>query len=542
MKSIHVVLIISLLISPYNSLFNKENPILWREVDSPVVKDVIEVTQDIMYVSPCYLINNATVDPANMEYLTTWCEDLFETDFMKPFRSFCSQRDSTAPLRNLTLARDPSLLLRQKRFFPLLLPLAIPAATLIKGAALSIVSIIGITFGAFSIAKHDSHGRFRDEMTKEMEKRREDHEQLRNLMNQFAFDHQIMNERMNKLERRVNQFIEYYPSATTLVADISSRLGHLRAELKVVGEQWKKGKVDPTLFTILSVTLDDDMDVTRAIPLSCALDEQKRIYSLRFRIPVRDPSSSLLRADPFSLLTFPHNDSMACSLKYTGPAFAVYNNMSRCVYPLFGTDDLEDHIVYFPSTNSCLSLPDTGFQKYFASNGCKLDRNLYSPADTVQVKSTRDNNLIYCSGSMITYDHITRACPDFVFSLPPSSNFSAGHVNYRFKQVYWQRESRFLAEQNHKINSILMPDLDLLSPVSNIWNLEKDIHSALHHTSSSEPVSSTLWIIILSLSFCILLLLSFFVYLKYRFFQNSNLTQGLLKEMRSLREGDESEP
>ena len=333
-RSLFLILLIAS--APVHSFFNKESPVLWRETDSPVVRDIVEVHQDVLYLSPCYMVNNATVDPSNVAYLSEWCDQLFETDFLAPIRSFCSARDLATPTSNLSLTRQPVKLNRQKRMPLLLLPLAIPAATLIKTAVLSVVSLIGITFGAYSISKHNDHDEFRAKMQEEMEKKRQDHERLGQLLNMMAADQKRLNERLNLLERRLEGFIEIYPSATTLIADISSRLGHLRSELRTIGDQWKKNVIDPTLFSILDLKLEAHMDVTRAVPLSCEMDEVKRLVSLKFRIPVRDPISTLLKADPFVLYTYPDNDSLACTFEYTGPRYAVFNNHSRCVYPLFG--------------------------------------------------------------------------------------------------------------------------------------------------------------------------------------------------------------
>lgn len=121
-----VALVFAVLIMNGNCLFNRESPILWRESPVPVIREVIEIEQDILYLSPCDLINNATVDPHNVESLRDWCTRLFEADFVTPLKTFCSPVNMDSPDRVLAVRRNNTLV-RSKRV-PFLLPLALPFA------------------------------------------------------------------------------------------------------------------------------------------------------------------------------------------------------------------------------------------------------------------------------------------------------------------------------------------------------------------------------------------------------------------------------
>ena len=519
-------------------VLNRESPVLWRDADSPVVRDIIEVHQDLLYLSPCYMFNNATVDPDNVADLSDWCQRQFESDFLVPFRSFCRPADLPMVSTNLTLVSKPvkSPLVRHKRVPLLALPLLIPAAKLIPGAILSIVSLIGVTFGITSLVQHNSHSRFQTEMQMEMEQRRQQHERLGRLLNDLAALHAKQEQRLARLESRVNRFISMYPSATTLITDVASKLSVMRSELRTVGEQWKKGKIDPTLFTILSIDLQPDMDSTRAVPLTCSMDEIRRKIKLSFRIPVTDSAATLMQADAFRLLSFPRNDSLACTIRYAGPRYAIFNQTNRCVSPVFDAPDLSSHLVFFPSTGNCFPPSDTGYARYYRPDGCRERQQHFSVADMIQVKATRSRTFVYCFGSNISFAHAHRQCPEYPFALPSSTNFTCGSFSYRFSQAHWQRESRFLPEPSHYINTALMPDLHDLSANSDIYRLQAELAlQPLHSTPHSLSSPNHAFALIVLFLVLLLVLTAALFYLRYRVFQQQHLTDALRHELQHLR-------
>ena len=441
-------LFLFLLLSPAHSLFNKEDPVLWRESKIPVTSDIIDAHHEILYTSPCSLFSNATADPATVDQLRDWCERIFETDFLQPLMSFCSPVTSRPDVvlslsRQQQVTRSPSGLLRQKRvpLLPLLLPAAVPLATAVKTGVLAIVSFFGIAAGVTTLVQQSAHGDTLDSMRRQMEERRQQTIRMREALAEMDRLQQETARRLHRLEQRVDGFINAFPSATTLVADIASRFTHTRYQLESVAHKWKAGAVDPALFDILSVNLTARMDRTRVSPLACSLDLKRSTVSLTYRIPVTDPDAVLMTADPFTLVTYPDDQTHACRFTYDGPMHVVYTPSTSCVYPLFGTHDLTGLIVYFPSHDSCTPLPDAGFSKFFTSKGCKEWRHMHTNAEITQIKTTRESNFVYCYGSSISYDHLHLSCPDYVFKLPITSNFTSGSVRYRYQSLRWQQHA-----------------------------------------------------------------------------------------------------
>jgi hypothetical protein len=529
----HYFILFLVLSGHVHGMFNRESPVLWRRIDDPVITDVIEVIQDVLYVNPCYVLNNSTVDPESLDFVSDWCQDLWTKDFVNSVKDFCPAMDLT-PDHTLHIMRDP-VQVRHKRM-PFVLPFAIPALSLVKTAVMAVVTLFSVAFGAYSLSEHSDSRDFREKALKEMEQRRQEHERIGALMNKFAAEQLAMNIRLDKLERRVDTFIRSYPLSSTLIAGLAAKMAHLKPELQRIASLWKNDKVDPSLFSLFEIPLDPNADVTRAMPLSCNIDEHKRIISFKFRLPIRDPHSYLMKADPFILYTYPGNESLSCSYEYDGPKYSIYNDVNKCVSPLFGTKSLEDHFVYLPASNSCSPITDTGFSKFYKSTGCKNDKNLFSVSHSVQLKFTKEANFCYCYGTDITYDsHFTRPCPDYAFKFPPTTNFSTGNQHYYYRTAHWQKEAKFFAEPNHRINTILMPDLDLITSDSDIWKLHDDIIDARHGPVADQKYHSVFSVSMILFGFTLFAILLCICYLKYRSFQSTALTSGLMREMEQLR-------
>ena len=86
-----------------------------------------------------------------------------------------------------------------------------------------------------------------------------------------------------------------------------------------------------------------------------------------------------------------------------------------------------------------------------------------------------------------------------------------------------------------------MPDLDLLTSTSDIWKLDADIHTARHPLQDTQAQQSAFSVALIVIVVFIILLLLCFFYLKYRSFQTTHLTRGLMQELRSLRPANNSD-
>jgi hypothetical protein len=295
-----VLLILCLIVlNPADAMFNRESPVLWRKIDDPVITDVIEVTQDVLWVDPCYVLNNVTVNPESLDFVSDWCHDLWSSHFINPLRAFCPAK-TLRHNKTIHLIRDPVKLVRNKRI-PFVLPLAIPALSLIKTAFMTVVGQFGISFGAYSLVEHSNSKDFQEQALKEMEQRRQEHEKIGTQMNLMAAEQIIFNARLTRLENRFDTFIKSYPITSTLVAGIAAKMAYVKPELERIATLWKNDRVDPGIFSLFEIPLDPNADVSRAVPLSCEMDEVKRIVSLKFRLPVKDPNSVIMKADPFTL-------------------------------------------------------------------------------------------------------------------------------------------------------------------------------------------------------------------------------------------------
>ena len=78
------------LILPTQSAFQKVNPVLWRTSKTPLVSGVTHVSGNVGFESPCFIFDNATIGyRVGGNILKDWCVTSFQSDFIRPLRSFC---------------------------------------------------------------------------------------------------------------------------------------------------------------------------------------------------------------------------------------------------------------------------------------------------------------------------------------------------------------------------------------------------------------------------------------------------------------------
>ena len=74
---------------PIDSLATVE-PIIWHRVDNAVIEGLDTVTTVIEYKSPCYLFNELLINSKQTREMKSWCENLFETNFIRSVNEFCT--------------------------------------------------------------------------------------------------------------------------------------------------------------------------------------------------------------------------------------------------------------------------------------------------------------------------------------------------------------------------------------------------------------------------------------------------------------------
>lgn len=124
-------LFLIMLLKESNAAFDRMAPILWRNLNIPVISKLEEMTLYVKYESPCMMFENSTMieDRAQPEF-TSWCERVYDQDFIQPLTKMCP--------KSMSLNREKQISRHNKR-------------GVIMASVAAIGSIVAVAVGAYSI-------------------------------------------------------------------------------------------------------------------------------------------------------------------------------------------------------------------------------------------------------------------------------------------------------------------------------------------------------------------------------------------------------
>jgi hypothetical protein len=186
-----------------------------------------------------------------------------------------------------------------------------------------------------------------------------------------------------------------------------------------------------------------------------------------FAAPLISLDLTLVEADPFQLMLRAGNKTVS----YTGPQNAVLSKNSECVYAVNIKQPVRFNHILAP-TGGCLPKEDSRNDTlHFAVDSC-VRTTKFDEHNFIQIKPYDKEYQLYCPGSIITVEGIQRPCPNHVFSLPMSTNFSINELRFTGSRIS-------LAHQE---------TLDPLFTVKTNWHLQPSINwtSLMIDTSHDE--------------------------------------------------------
>ena len=149
---------------------------------------------------------------------------------------------------------------------------------------------------------------------------------------------------------------------------------------------------------------------------------------MRFTVPIIDKRYVLVKAVPFFLMQ--RKGKQTCTIKYTGPKNAVISTDGKCVYGLNLPYPAMSHKSIITPGNSCLPRESWGEgATQFTTDYCQITQK-NDEENFLQVKPHNGQYFIYCPESTITMQGGSKKCPDHIFSIPISSNFSINNATF----------------------------------------------------------------------------------------------------------------
>ena len=418
---------------------NRESPLLWEPLDTPVVDGYLSYKHTVVMHNPCSVVwaPNWTSqwETETLQKIELWCKLKFEMTYTDQLRSICRTAST-------------SLNRTQRGIFSLILGIF---------AILTIFSSLGSAVTSNSLAVSESNRAMIDAQRLHIEALQEENRIEHAIIKKLIEYDVNLTHRVEQVERNVKLLMADIPSIAMLTADISLSLAQLSSQTSNIVAAWKQKRLHPDFFHLHNITdlLEEGSLLSYGEPASCTLDDATGTAVFEYFLPVTAKQSKVFKANPFILFheQTQSNKTVICETRYLGPPFVVVTN--GCVHPIDA--DLmpsSRRVLLFPSSQACNHepLPDATAKSW------KTVRCSESPVVAAQIYFTPQLTFLYCHSLPIQLATLNTTCPSHPFSLFRTISFTLDRFRYQASSKVIE-EHRFSPFDHIRINSMLFPNL-----------------------------------------------------------------------------------
>ena len=459
---------------------NRESPLLWEALDTPVVEGFISYRHTVVMQDPCSVItsfNQSTEwESAVMQKIMLWCKLKLQVAYADQMRSICRNTQTS-------LARS------ERGIFTVILAVYIMVSVFTGLGAVS----------SHSLALNEANRALIDAQRLHIEALEEEN-RLEHATIKKLIEYDVnLTKRVEWIEQHVKVLMEDIPSIAMLTTDLGMSLSSLQSQTANIVSAWKRKRLSPDFFVLHNITelLSEGSLTDYGEPSSCTLDDKTGTIVFEYFLPISSKQSTLFRANPFILFHQQVIDgtTVICDSRYQGTPFVVVTR--GCVHPL-DADMMPSarRVLVFPSDKLCPHEPASrSSEDSFKTTKCSHDHEF--PA---QIYFTPQLTFLYCPSMSLSLPNLNTTCPLHPFSLFRSISFTVDGFAYNANSKVIE-EHNFNPFDHIMINSVLFPNLtshdfsvipdlsDMLTrfgdrPIESQANM-----SSIHLLVSSAPIS-----------------------------------------------------
>lgn len=420
-------------------------------MDTPIVTGITKVSVTVFYESPCFVFFDLNGEmpshikiPNTYKYtnLHEWCEAKFKELFIDEIKTFCVN-----PIEDQGLKKPK----KRAAFLAILVVISIAIATY---AAVSTYDV-GDKINNLNV-HYNKLSKNLDKVEDSVKRIKEVLELMQTQMDAIAID-------LEAVEAAMQKFYYYVPKMMTVLTTVITRLYIIRDRIRDVSRNWKNDIFDEKLLDIFNFTLPclNEVCPSRLIePVSCFYDSYQEKIIINFSMRNISRNIVMIESDPFIIYARQNNGTTLCPVVYSGPKRLLYNNQNQCI--------LNVPISFSTSTQYMIISELTGCKyvwnnhstvRYWQSGICEDEENHVDSVLT-QIKSYGSENFIYCDTQMIRIQDRILNCPNYIFALSNTIEFSVGSLNYISNIIAFNTSVQYNDRLNKNINFHLMPNLN----------------------------------------------------------------------------------
>lgn len=231
-------------------------------------------------------------------------------------------------------------------------------------------------------------------------------------------------------------FQALFPLAITAVSEISARLEQRKTQLKNLGREISRDKLSYLLFDLFNISLPCLLDQT-CDPHTMSISNV-RFYTpfdvLKFNLgtPIYDRNSSILHADPFTLIHDFANGTF-CLREYRGPKHLMTSR--NCFYELSESEWSGSNAVILKPNNLNCNPQQHETKDLWKFSSCHTNQPERF-RKFIQIKQLDNLYLIYCFKNNITIYNKTQASPNKIIAIPANINFEIANRKYVVRKTF----------------------------------------------------------------------------------------------------------
>lgn len=292
---------------------------------------------------------------------------------------------------------------------------------------------------------------------------------------------------MNALERDIKllgDIIAVQSSINDILTQCIIKMHEDKIKITSLGQQFKIGEPIPMvlleLFNMSTLATPVALKHSNLISSNIKSDE----IDVRILIPTLNPSSVIMRADPFRYRAV--HEEQLCDFMYVGPEYVLFNATSKCVRPLSPDEIINDRVI----GKGCRKNKALDGATLYESRHCRKMENKNMTRPAIQMKHDGQRLRINCQEHMIIINASKQGCPNYIFSLEKDETFTIDDYTYIYSKInvtdYYSME---IPERINIHLGIAKTEFKALE-ASDIEQLEKE-GKELNNTIMEESVVST---------------------------------------------------
>ena len=465
------VAVLCLITPDTEAVFAKESPILWMKSSSSVIDTVINVNHTVIFQSICDVLKPSKLITASQSnQLKYWC--LHETSqALLPLQQICSHKQGH------TLGKRTTELERPKR--ELLTTLVIGVFTILANTAVTWYFV-----APNREALRDIERKFN--ILQNENSRFEAH------LRALAKDLEVVVERLDHLEDKVDYLQQTYPQVSILITDVNTQIHHVKEVTTKLVRNWQSEALVPSVvfdFLVPAVPnkfgifmsqlhqLPNNALLEEAKAQSCSVDMDTKLLSLQYQVPLRKNDTAIHEALAFQIqMNFTDDtthETMTCLMEYIGPKYVTTDfNCTRIL-------DVPANVIgklqfLHDSSIECHETPTTQLVYWRKKlNTCIKASEARFPSQLVM---TLSGAFVYCFGHDVTIGKQKFKCPNYVFRLTLEQDFRIAGYHYspRILRMSYQN---FSMSDHLRINEQIYPHSYLDPILADLKRVEKELDS-----------------------------------------------------------------